>query len=127
MDEEERDEQETMGEMMLLVEREKHINDIKNLKRYYPQLYKVKEEFFEGVLNNKQSQKLLKRYEKKFNQMSFLNEPKSQNRIGNFDDDWYDEEDRDEPFIREEEKIGRNDSCSCGSGKKYKKCCGKNK
>lgn len=24
-------------------------------------------------------------------------------------------------------KIGRNDSCPCGSGKKYKKCCGKNK
>lgn len=23
------------------------------------------------------------------------------------------------------EKIGRNDSCPCGSGKKYKKCCGK--
>lgn len=24
-----------------------------------------------------------------------------------------------------ENKIGRNDLCSCGSGKKYKKCCGK--
>ena len=24
-------------------------------------------------------------------------------------------------------KIGRNDGCSCGSGKKYKKCCGLNK
>ena len=24
-----------------------------------------------------------------------------------------------------EEKIGRNDPCPCGSGKKYKKCCGK--
>lgn len=24
-----------------------------------------------------------------------------------------------------EEKIGRNDACPCGSGKKYKKCCGK--
>ncbi|WP_256204377.1 SEC-C metal-binding domain-containing protein [Planococcus faecalis] len=23
------------------------------------------------------------------------------------------------------EKIGRNDPCLCGSGKKYKKCCGK--
>jgi SWIM/SEC-C metal-binding protein len=22
------------------------------------------------------------------------------------------------------EKVGRNDSCPCGSGKKYKKCCG---
>jgi len=28
------------------------------------------------------------------------------------------------PFIRSEVKIGRNDLCPCGSGKKYKKCCG---
>jgi len=27
--------------------------------------------------------------------------------------------------IRKTEKIGRNDPCPCGSGKKYKKCCGK--
>ena len=26
-------------------------------------------------------------------------------------------------FIREEAKVGRNDPCPCGSGKKYKKCC----
>ena len=29
------------------------------------------------------------------------------------------------PAVRDEEKIGRNDPCPCGSGKKYKKCCGK--
>ena len=28
-----------------------------------------------------------------------------------------------ETYIREEDKIGRNDSCPCKSGKKYKKCC----
>ena len=26
--------------------------------------------------------------------------------------------------IRVENKVGRNDPCPCGSGKKYKKCCG---
>jgi Preprotein translocase subunit SecA (ATPase, RNA helicase) len=26
---------------------------------------------------------------------------------------------------RKESKIGRNDPCPCGSGKKYKQCCGK--
>lgn len=31
------------------------------------------------------------------------------------------------PEVREEPKIGRNDPCPCGSGKKYKKCCGKGK
>ena len=29
------------------------------------------------------------------------------------------------PFIRDQPKIGRNDPCPCGSGKKFKKCCGK--
>jgi len=28
-------------------------------------------------------------------------------------------------FVRKGEKIGRNDPCPCGSGEKYKKCCGK--
>ena len=31
------------------------------------------------------------------------------------------------PYVRKSEKVGRNDPCSCGSGEKYKNCCGKNK
>jgi len=31
---------------------------------------------------------------------------------------------RPEPVRRESAKVGRNDPCVCGSGKKYKKCCG---
>ncbi|WP_010233341.1 preprotein translocase subunit SecA [Clostridium arbusti] len=30
-----------------------------------------------------------------------------------------------EPIRRKEEKVGRNDPCPCGSGKKYKNCCGR--
>ncbi|MCQ2551142.1 MAG: preprotein translocase subunit SecA [Clostridia bacterium] len=33
---------------------------------------------------------------------------------------------KQETFRREQPKIGRNDPCPCGSGKKYKNCCGKN-
>jgi len=29
------------------------------------------------------------------------------------------------PYKRDTAKVGRNDPCICGSGKKYKKCCGK--
>jgi preprotein translocase subunit SecA len=29
------------------------------------------------------------------------------------------------PAKRMENKIGRNDPCSCGSGRKYKQCCGR--
>jgi len=28
-----------------------------------------------------------------------------------------------EPYVRNQPKVGRNDPCPCGSGKKYKKCC----
>lgn len=46
----------------------------------------------------------------------------------------YDEETRKKLYmeqkksgtVRKEKKIGRNDPCPCGSGKKYKKCCGRN-
>ena len=29
------------------------------------------------------------------------------------------------PVVRDHPKVGRNDPCPCGSGKKYKKCCGR--
>jgi len=35
----------------------------------------------------------------------------------------YSEQKRSHTIVRNEDKIGRNDPCSCGSGKKYKKCC----
>jgi SEC-C motif-containing protein len=31
----------------------------------------------------------------------------------------------EKPTVRETPKVGRNDPCPCGSGKKYKKCCGR--
>jgi len=41
----------------------------------------------------------------------------SMNRVGG-------DEPVNKPTVREEDKVGRNDPCPCGSGKKYKKCCG---
>lgn len=44
----------------------------------------------------------------------------------------YLQEEEDDPYhkpittvVRPSPKVGRNDPCTCGSGKKYKKCCGK--
>ncbi len=33
---------------------------------------------------------------------------------------------KQKPVTNDGEKVGRNDPCPCGSGKKYKNCCGKN-
>ncbi|RTZ80512.1 MAG: preprotein translocase subunit SecA, partial [Gammaproteobacteria bacterium] len=30
-----------------------------------------------------------------------------------------------QPYVREGRKVGRNEPCPCGSGKKYKQCCGR--
>ncbi|MCD8364136.1 MAG: SEC-C domain-containing protein [Lachnospiraceae bacterium] len=43
------------------------------------------------------------------------------------DDDEYFPEISIEPYRREQPKVGRNDPCPCGSGKKYKHCCGRRK
>ncbi|MEN8169481.1 MAG: preprotein translocase subunit SecA [Pseudomonadota bacterium] len=36
-----------------------------------------------------------------------------------------DEESEQQPFVRDERKVGRNEPCPCGSGKKYKQCHGR--
>lgn len=50
-----------------------------------------------------------------------LSKPKEQNFVLSHGED----APRKEPQKRAEKKVGRNDPCPCGSGKKYKKCCGK--
>ena len=39
--------------------------------------------------------------------------------------DDFQQSERQSPFVRDVAKVGRNDPCPCGSGKKYKLCCGK--
>ena len=41
----------------------------------------------------------------------------------NLTENKYEDEKTNKPI--KVEKIGRNDDCPCGSGKKYKKCCGR--
>lgn len=52
----------------------------------------------------------------------FGHKPKEQNLIFSGSDG---EPQKKKPVRRKNEKTGRNDLCPCGSGKKFKKCCGK--
>ncbi|MDP2922010.1 MAG: SEC-C metal-binding domain-containing protein, partial [Candidatus Omnitrophota bacterium] len=56
--------------------------------------------------------------------MSKISVPKPQ-RGEEFQEDIQEETPHVEQYKRSEPKVGRNDPCPCGSGKKYKKCCGK--
>ncbi len=49
------------------------------------------------------------------------NHPAAQNALSNNAN----ESSSPEPFVREQRKVGRNELCPCGSGKKYKHCHGK--
>ena len=55
-------------------------------------------------------------------QMRF-NHPQAQNALQSGEQQ--PEESRPQPYVRKQKKIGRNDPCFCGSGKKYKQCHGK--
>jgi tetratricopeptide (TPR) repeat protein len=87
------------------------------LKSKFPDLYELHETFFDEALSTTNREKLiqqrLKLLEKHhrvpcgFNEAEAPPPPKI------------------ETVRRSEPKIGRNDPCPCGSGKKYKKCCGR--
>ncbi|KYH35261.1 chaperone protein DnaJ [Clostridium tepidiprofundi DSM 19306] len=112
-------------------------NSIKKLKIKYPKLYKVEEKFFRDIFNKKSREKIMFQMINEISKMPDFDNvfDRGYEEFGIFDetfDEGYYNEGFDEqyyelqkPFIREEPKIGRNDPCPCGSGKKYKKCCGK--
>jgi preprotein translocase subunit SecA len=55
-----------------------------------------------------------------------LQQEKFEPVIGNDNNSKPDQSPPAEPIKRLEPKLGRNDPCYCGSGKKFKQCCGKN-
>jgi curved DNA-binding protein CbpA len=97
---------------------------IDNRKLYYPQLRRLKEEFpelyalhsafFTEALRTRDPEKMLYKREKKYSKLK--------REFGIPDDD--PEYAPEQPVRRAEPKVGRNDPCPCGSGKKYKRCCG---
>lgn len=105
-------------EMEVIVEIEPYRKEISLLKNSYPELYNLKKEFFDNVLNRKKEEYLFDTYHKKFKKYRKLYPEKFE-----IEDDEA-EDFKIQPYTRPEPKVGRNDPCPCGSGKKYKKCCG---
>ena len=99
---------------------------IVRLKKEHPHLYAKHSAFFNEALLSRTPEKLL------YQRVKYLSkhglEPTFINADGS--ETGEDEPDSDEPaaqsgtYRRDGAKVGRNDPCPCGSGKKYKKCCG---
>lgn len=66
-------------------------------------------------------------FKAKFKQQGYELDHHELSEFKKVDGKWYffnGEAVKNKPVVREDPKIGRNDPCICGSGKKYKKCCG---
>jgi len=97
---------------------------IKILRNEYPELYKLNQAFYNDVLNEKKEAFLDDKYTGIYKKIKTQNAKFNDYEFYDDDDDYDDDE---KPFKRESPKIRRNDPCPCGSGKKYKKCCGASK
>lgn len=102
----------------------------------YPESESIREAFFD-MLNDSDEKENIQRYETKpvvseamnhllknpggneeyddleylFNELGYLN--------------YKEDRESEKPYVRATPKVGRNEPCPCGSGKKYKKCCGR--
>lgn len=63
----------------------------------------------------------------RFKQKNMVQEHREHSNFRKVDGRWYyvDGVMFPQPTIRNEVKVGRNEPCPCGSGKKHKKCCGR--
>jgi uncharacterized protein YecA (UPF0149 family) len=88
---------------------------IRILRSEYPECFKLNQAFYLDALNEKKTDFLMDKYAALFR--------KSRPSVTEYKDG---EESEDVTFRRESPKVGRNEPCPCGSGKKFKKCCGRN-
>ncbi len=109
-------------------------HSLKIFKQKYPSLYAVKPKFFDALLDRNSRRALSSRYNKEAHKhvdhvQAFLRALRDEEEDMDADERWAEEsaslweDEREQPYVREQPKIGRNDPCPCGSGKKYKKCC----
>ena len=92
---------------------------IKVLMNEYPDFFKLNQTFYLDALNEKKTDFLTDKYigiQKKL--------ISSKKGMPDYSETFDDFNEETTPFVRESQKIGRNVPCPCGSGKKYKKCCG---
>lgn len=104
-------------ECHLLAKLEGYRPELLRLKKELPQLYAMHAEFFDELLRTREAEKLLYRRLKILSRKGLT--------PAGFDEEGDELAAPAEPVRRTEPKVGRNDPCPCGSGKKFKRCCGR--
>ena len=100
------------------------------IRQEYPESYKFIKDYIELLEKTKDIDRLRERLLKDYNRYAvyyggitpyYEDYPQRQPKTGEVQ--WDSEENGS--YRRQNPKIGRNDPCPCGSGKKYKNCCGR--
>ncbi|MEY8421160.1 DnaJ domain-containing protein [Lachnospiraceae bacterium 38-14] len=118
----------TDTKLCMIMEKEEILKQAEILKQEYGFLYKEIEPFLQQLSDEKNliflKERLLKDYGRmylEFNEGYFAEKyPQEMKRFTGTS--FYE---GDMPYVRTENKVGRNAPCPCGSGKKYKQCCGR--
>lgn len=107
-------------------------SQLMRLRRLYPELFQMKRQFFEQALDRRKAEAMYYNCVRKLEKAK-RNHPDEFDELGVDLSEFDDEEEEygsadesyapQEPAKRDANKVGRNDPCPCGSGKKYKKCC----
>jgi tetratricopeptide (TPR) repeat protein len=115
VDSDEDREQRLVMEWIILSEQNTYRPQLARLKKEYPHLYNLHDSFFDEAQRTHNPEKMMQERDRQLNKLKARNP------------DWEDKEkeERLEPVRRETPKVGRNDPCPCGSGKKYKFCHGR--
>lgn len=106
----------TAMECHFLAEKATYRPQLTRIKKEYPQLYALHAAFFNEALRTHDPQKMLYQRLKTLSKHDLQPTPPPE-------DERFDSPIQ-QTVRREEPKVGRNDPCPCGSGKKFKKCCG---
>jgi len=98
------------------------------LKENHPHMYAKEEAFFTDALNPANARNLEKKLQNELTRFFKKHSSQMKKLLQEEDVDYdFDAEMDYNPgttYVRQTPKIGRNEPCPCGSGKKYKRCCG---
>lgn len=118
------------AKLCMIAERQEILPQLEILRTDYPYFYDAVREFAEQLQSGKNLENLKTSLLKQYVRLSesvdggyyFKKYPEEKKR---FYGKLIYESTEDVPYVRSEKKVGRNDPCPCGSGKKYKHCCGR--
>jgi len=106
------DDEDTTGwECTVLAEVPLYRQQIQRLQQEFPNLYSLHTGFFDEVLRTNNAGKMMSSRIRKL-------------RMNHSYPSWIEDAKPEQAVVRTTPKVGRNEPCPCGSGRKYKHCCG---